>query len=262
MSIEFITYLNLILIPRLAYLRNDGELGNVAALSVWGSQLALVGLVFQLNWTLLSVLLVVSLCIAAEKGFAKRIDLARGYRLLGLLILALIPLYIASFSSGFVFSRQILGLSAHLQAHLAPLAGLTACDFRFASTLVMGFLLLGNETNILVRAVVHRLDLEPRQAAATGGGDGGQEAAGQVDEDEYNAGRVIGILERWLMLLVILWSDSLSALGFIIAAKGLARMKQLEEKEFAEYMLVGTLLSALMALLLGKGIVSLAQCQS
>lgn len=259
MSIEFITYLNLILLPRLAYLKHDGELGNIAALTLWGSQLALVGLVFQFNWTLLSVFLLASLSIAAEKGFANRIDLARGYRLLGLFVLALIPLYVASFSSGFIFSRFVLGLSSHLQAHLSPLAGVTACDFRFASTLLLGFLLLGNETNMLVRAVVHRLDLEPRQRA--GEVEDRENPAGQLDEEEYNAGRVIGILERWLMLLVILWSNNLSALGFIIAAKGLARMKQLEEKQFAEYMLVGTLLSLLMALLLGKGIASLAHCE-
>ena len=261
MSIEFITYLNLVLIPRLAYLKHDGELGNVAALTLWGSQLALVGLVFQFNWTLLSVFLVVSLSIAVEKVFPARIDLARRYRLIGLFVLAMLPLYIASFSGGFVFSRRILELAAHLQAHLAPLAGITACDFRFASTLIMGFLLLGNETNLLVRAVVHRLDLEPRQASAAAKDDDREAGDGRLDEREYNAGRVIGILERWLMLLVILWSDSLNALPLIIAAKGLARMKQLEEKEFAEYMLVGTFLSVLMALLLGKGIAALARCQ-
>ena len=64
-------------------------------------------------------------------------------------------------------------------------------------------------------------------------------------------GWVIGILERWLMFIVVVATDDLSALAFIIAAKGLARMKQLDDKQFAEYMLVGTLLSALSAVLVG-----------
>jgi hypothetical protein len=42
--------------------------------------------------------------------------------------------------------------------------------------------------------------------------------------------------------------------GWIIAAKSLARFKQLEDREFAEYFLVGTLASFLLALLVGLGI--------
>lgn len=53
------------------------------------------------------------------------------------------------------------------------------------------------------------------------------------------------------MFLVVVATNDLSALAFIIAAKGLARMKQLEDRQFAEYMLVGTLLSAVSAVLIG-----------
>jgi hypothetical protein len=42
--------------------------------------------------------------------------------------------------------------------------------------------------------------------------------------------------------------------GWIIAAKSLARFKQLEDREFAEYFLVGTLASFLLAVLVGVGI--------
>jgi hypothetical protein len=106
---------------------------------------------------------------------------------------------------------------------------------------LLGLLLLSNETNIGIRAAFHHLKLEPMQ----------RQDAGAVDRKEYNAGRVIGILERWLMFLVVVATNDLSALAFIIAAKGLARMKQLEDRQFAEYMLVGTLLSAVSAVLIG-----------
>jgi hypothetical protein len=45
-----------------------------------------------------------------------------------------------------------------------------------------------------------------------------------------------------------------AAVGWIIAAKSLARFKQLEDREFAEYFLVGTLASFLLAVLVGVGI--------
>jgi len=44
------------------------------------------------------------------------------------------------------------------------------------------------------------------------------------------------------------------AVGWIIAAKSLARFKALEEREFAEYFLIGTLASFLLAVLAGVGL--------
>jgi hypothetical protein len=60
------------------------------------------------------------------------------------------------------------------------------------------------------------------------------------------AGRVIGILERMAMLTLV-WMGEWSALGFVLAAKSVARFKELENREFAEAYLVGTLTSFLVA---------------
>jgi hypothetical protein len=60
-------------------------------------------------------------------------------------------------------------------------------------------------------------------------------------------GRTIGALERALgMTLVFL--GQFGALGLVVAAKSLARFKALEDREFAEYFLIGTLASLLLAL--------------
>jgi hypothetical protein len=60
-------------------------------------------------------------------------------------------------------------------------------------------------------------------------------------------GRTIGALERALaMTLVVL--GQFGALGLVVAAKSLARFKALEDREFAEYFLIGTLASLLLAL--------------
>lgn len=60
------------------------------------------------------------------------------------------------------------------------------------------------------------------------------------------AGHVIGILERMAMLTLV-WLGEWSALGFVLAAKSVARFKELENREFAETYLVGTLTSFLVA---------------
>lgn len=70
---------------------------------------------------------------------------------------------------------------------------------------------------------------------------------------ELARGRAIGALERALTLTLVLLGQY-TAIGLIIAAKSLARLKALEDREFAEYFLVGTLASLLLALLVGVGI--------
>ena len=71
----------------------------------------------------------------------------------------------------------------------------------------------------------------------------------EVDEvQEAKIGSWIGILEREIMLLLGLFGEY-GAIGFVIAAKSLARHKQFDDAAFAERYLVGTLLSSLIALL-------------
>ena len=79
------------------------------------------------------------------------------------------------------------------------------------------------------------------------------------NEDESDnvlskSGYLIGVLER-IIILTLGLSGQLGAIGFVLAAKSLARFKQLEDKVFAEKYLIGTLLSttiALLCVILGK----------
>jgi len=66
-------------------------------------------------------------------------------------------------------------------------------------------------------------------------------------------GRAIGTLERAIALSLVLFGQ-FGALGLIVAAKSLARFKALEDQEFAEYFLIGTLSSVLLALLGGVAV--------
>lgn len=64
----------------------------------------------------------------------------------------------------------------------------------------------------------------------------------QLGEPGPAAGRTIGILERMFAITLILL-DHWEALGFLVAAKSLARFKDLDDRQRAEYYLVGTLVS-------------------
>ena len=60
-------------------------------------------------------------------------------------------------------------------------------------------------------------------------------------------GATIGALERLLIVTFVL-VNAIAAVGFVIAAKTLARFKQLDDRGFAEYYLLGTLASAAVAI--------------
>jgi len=94
----------------------------------------------------------------------------------------------------------------------------------------------------LVRAVLELPDLRMRRDD--------DRSTGAV---EVARGRAIGVLERALVLTLVLLGQY-GALGFVIAAKSLARFKNLEDREFAEYFLVGTLASLLLALVAGVAV--------
>lgn len=71
-----------------------------------------------------------------------------------------------------------------------------------------------------------------------------------MKDSPAKAGMLIGILERNIIVVLILM-NSLSSIGFLIAMKALTRFKQFEDKTFAEYYLIGSMFSIIMALLNG-----------
>jgi FlaA1/EpsC-like NDP-sugar epimerase len=76
------------------------------------------------------------------------------------------------------------------------------------------------------------------------------------EEENSNKGMLIGILER-AMILTLWITGSPAAIGFVLTAKSIARFKEFDDKEFAEYYLIGTLSSMLLAVFGGivlKGI--------
>src|SRR5438309_127262 len=107
--------------------------------------------------------------------------------------------------------------------------------------LATGYLYVCGRGMVLVRAVLDLPTLQMRRDE--------DRTASAID---VARGRTIGALERALALTLVLLGEY-AAVGWIIAAKSLARFKALEDREFAEYFLIGTLASFLLALLAGLG---------
>jgi hypothetical protein len=105
----------------------------------------------------------------------------------------------------------------------------------FFSAAILGFLVRGGTQ--VVRAILNKAGSLPTVQT-------------EVDEVEYNRGRLIGSIER-LLLAGVVAAGSYAALGFLVAAKGLIRSKDLERRDFAEYFLIGTLASTALAMVAG-----------
>ena len=71
---------------------------------------------------------------------------------------------------------------------------------------------------------------------------------GNSPSNDTKTGRIIGKLER-LIIVVLVMSNQLSGIGFVLTAKSVARFKQLENQDFAEKYLVGTLASVAIAII-------------
>lgn len=71
-----------------------------------------------------------------------------------------------------------------------------------------------------------------------------QDEATQGDDTVPGAGAIIGNMER-IISAVFLATNNIASIALIYTAKSIARFKQMEDKQFAEYYLIGTLYSIL-----------------
>lgn len=123
-----------------------------------------------------------------------------------------------------------------------------------AGVLVTGFAFVGNGGSGLVRGVLAHLAPGPGGTAGFGrttdveGPDEHGATAGLDDSGLEGSGRLIGILERLLGLILVLMGQW-AALAVVLAAKSIARFEELRDRPFAEYYLVGTLASLVVAVL-------------
>lgn len=244
MSPAFLAFANLLLLTRLVSLfRDDAASGRVWLIK---TGVELVGLMVLYPagpvWLAAAASLVgLNLLAYWVERRGRRREFPR--LLLGLLGLGVFSVWLSP-RLGLDFRPELGRLAGHLPAwsELAP--WLQALGGRDAQLFLFGLLLAANEANLVIRVVFDWLDLKPRSLPAGGG---------VVDVGEFNRGRVIGVLERGLLYAFVL-NGQYGAIGFILAAKAFTRFKALDDRPFAEYVLIGTLLSACLALATGGAV--------
>ncbi len=233
----FLTLLNLILISRLRLLFKDrgADTKDAVVMGIFPC-LVLPFLSINLSWFILFVWL-----IAYPWLFLLTEGKAASQNRNRLLMLLLQVIVIGVLSSP-LFNLQMNSLADGIEQFIVDVLFLRAgadIDWATANLLLFGFLLVINETNILLRYLLNVFRLKPITEKGTG-----------TDEKEYNTGRLIGILERIFVFFFVLLGQ-FAAIGFILAAKGVARFQDFKSRTFAEYVLIGTLLSTLFAMGVG-----------
>lgn len=229
----FLGILNLILLSRLRLiLRDEGinkaDLWIVSIIPL----MALPFLSMSLSWWLLAAYLLSYpvLMWFMEKQNTK---LNRN-RIVILLVHVIIISFLCSpvfeLSTNELTSRLLTGIGEVFLSNTVIANGTVANVQLF----VFGFLMVLNESNIILRYLLQLVGLKSLGKTK------------EVDTKEYNTGRVIGLLERIFVFMFVLMNQ-FSAIGFILAAKGVTRFKDFDSRTFAEYVLIGTLFSALLA---------------
>lgn len=196
--------------------------------------------------------------------------------------LSLLPLFVAgrqSFGSVFVASlaiatahvlieqatvraekhtkRQLLVLLARQLAHVVSIAAVVLTWRAWLPISDVGFFSVSNKHVIQVSIVLGAYAFAANDAsdivavvlAKLRPGDESSLSPVLV-QCSSGAGHIIGILER-LIVVTLVWQGEWGAVGFVLTAKSVARFKEMENREFAEVYLVGTLTSFLVACGLG-----------
>lgn len=249
MNIEFLVIANVVLLTRLVLLLRDEAPSGVA----WLQKCLVEFLALVLLYRFSAAWCGAATTLAAANYAGWRWDAVARQKSSARLLVG-----VAGLASLSVFAAPVVGLKFYSfwSAVGATLAQRTALAplLEFAANanvqlVLLGLLFAANEANLIIRAVFDWLRLKPQLRTGVAG-------AVELDVGEYNRGRVIGLLERALLYLFVL-QGQFGAIGFVLAAKAFTRFKALDDRPFAEYVLVGTQLSACLAVAVGTAVKAL-----
>lgn len=113
-------------------------------------------------------------------------------------------------------------------------------DSGFSLLVLTMYLFTIKESTIIIRGILDSIKVVPKKEKV--------EEINEKDEEEYNRGKYIGILERTFIYFLIVFQQY-TAIGFVLGLKSFARYKDLDKRGFAEYFIIGSMLSILTAIL-------------
>lgn len=161
-------------------------------------------------------------CRKFSKGFTYALD-----QLLHVISILLVSLLIYKFANPIQYTLAVAKIDNFF----------TAFNFSVSKVLKWGFaiIFIAKPTSISIDKTLEKykpITIKPQDKGHTG------------------AGALIGMLER-LIILLMLSQNQYSAIGFVLTAKSIARYNKIvEDPQFAEYYLLGTLLSFIFVLVI------------
>lgn len=232
----FFYLLSLIMISRLYPLFRDEAL-TVKKLIIMILTRSFFLLALDISFSLLLLFAILFIADVLELFIEKKSTRLNFIRFILFLLLIIISI-VFSLGTGLNFNGGLLFGLQNIFKDFNPALSLEITGLNI-TIIVAGFLFLLNESNLLIRLVFEITGKIPVSKETR-----------EPDKSELNAGRIIGILERFIIYFFVLIGQ-FAAVGFVIAAKGIVRYKELEDRNFAEYVLIGTLLSSLLAIITG-----------
>lgn len=238
----FLSIVNLALLSRLRLIfRDRGATGKDLIIMGAVPLLALPFLQLNWSWVILALHLVsYPFIVRLTEGTAKKLNRNRALTLLyHLFLTGIICSPLLNLGAGLLAEKTIQFLAWMTM----PGGDISTQGIIRGQVILAGMLLVINEMNIVLRYI-----LEVMGIASVG------QQEDKVGDEEYSMGRLIGLLERIFIFIFVLLNQY-SAIGFILAAKGVTRFNNFkDDRPFAEYVLIGTLLSTLLALIIGWGV--------
>jgi hypothetical protein len=166
------------------------------------------------------------------------------YYAFGISIIMLLLIYFIerkASNKGYVISQllqfSITGAAAFIYAHEASYINVAAIRVALFNPVILAYvfayLLCLTPANMCIKFLFRFYQFDP---------------AALQDESLLKAGRFIGNIER-MMILTFVLTGQYSAIGFLVAAKSILRLK--DDKKLSEYVLIGTFLSVAFAILTG-----------
>jgi hypothetical protein len=231
------------MLSRLFYGFKDEPVSTGKLFVVMASQFILL-LVFDLSLKLLLLITFLAALDVLSYYFERK---WQKLNLIRLLFIVLVFILCGIFSSILLpdyYNQNLINFIDGCKSNSVIISEASRIDWQKLNLILFGSLFLLNEVNFGIRYFFEIFDLIPQ--------------VNRIEirvrkrriknyNKEYNTGRIIGMLERILIFFFVLLGQY-AAIGFIIAAKGFTRFKELENRSFAEYVLVGTLLSSFLAI--------------